>query len=85
MPKRALAIGLGGTGKACLTILKERLIETYGQVPESVVLLSLDTDDLRDVGVFAGVQLEPQFDKRGRGSGGRNCASGDISITANGG
>lgn len=66
MPKRVLAIGLGGTGKASLTILKERLIETYGKVPDTVVLLSLDTDDLRDVDNFAGVRLDPQFDKQGR-------------------
>ncbi|MCA9873119.1 MAG: hypothetical protein KC441_05675 [Anaerolineales bacterium] len=66
MPKRVLAIGVGGSGKAALTVLKERLIETYGQTPDNVVLLSLDTDDLREVDNFAGVQLEPQFDKRGR-------------------
>ena len=63
MPKRMLAIGVGGSGKAALTVLKERLIETYGQTPDNVVLLSLDTDDLREVDKFAGVRLEPQFDK----------------------
>lgn len=66
MPKRVLAIGVGGSGKASLTILKERLLETYGEVPDNVVLLSLDTDDLRDVDAFAGVRLHPHFDKRGR-------------------
>ncbi|MBN2006335.1 MAG: hypothetical protein JXA21_23480 [Anaerolineae bacterium] len=67
MPKRVLAIGVGGSGKAALTILKERLEETYGQVPENVVLLSLDTDDLRgDVDGFAGTQLAGQTDDRGR-------------------
>ena len=66
MSKRVLAIGVGGSGKAALTILKERLEETYNQIPDNVVLLSLDTDDLRDVDVFAGVQLNPQFDNRGR-------------------
>jgi len=66
MPKRVLAIGVGGSGKAALTILKERLEETYGQVPENVVLLSLDTDDLRDVDTFAGTQLAGQTDDRGR-------------------
>lgn len=66
MPKRVLAIGVGGSGKASLTILKERLLETYGEVPDNVVLLSLDTDDLRDVDTFAGVRLHPHFDKRGR-------------------
>jgi hypothetical protein len=29
MPKRVLAIGVGGSGKTSLTILKERLEETY--------------------------------------------------------
>ncbi len=67
MPKRVLAIGVGGSGKAALTILKERLEETYGQVPDNVVLLSLDTDDLRgDVDGFAGTKLTPQTDDRGR-------------------
>ena len=66
MSKRVLAIGVGGSGKASLTILKERLIETYGEVPDNVVLLSLDTDDLRDVDTFAGVSLQPHYDKRGR-------------------
>lgn len=66
MPKRVLAIGVGGTGKAVLTILKERLVETYSQVPSNVVLLSLDTDDLRDIDTFAGSQLTAAFDERGR-------------------
>ncbi len=66
MPKRLLAIGVGGTGKACLTILKERLEESYGCVPDSVVLLSLDTDDLRYTDQFSGTQLNPQTDERGR-------------------
>ncbi len=66
MPKRVLAIGVGGSGKAVLTILKERLEETYGQVPDNVVLLSLDTDDLRSTDVFAGTQLNVQIDERGR-------------------
>ena len=66
MPKRVLAIGVGGSGKATLTILKERLEETYGQVPDNVVLLSLDTDDLRDVDTFAGTRLNPHYDSRKR-------------------
>lgn len=66
MPKRVLAIGVGGSGKTALTILKERLEETYGEVPDNVVLLSLDTDDLREVDAFAGTQLNPQIDDRGR-------------------
>lgn len=66
MSKRVLAIGVGGSGKAALTILKERLIETYNEVPDNVVLLSLDTDDVRDVDAFAGVQLDTKFDDRGR-------------------
>ena len=66
MAKRVLTIGVGGTGKAVLTILKERLEETYGQVPDNVVLLSFDTDDLRDIDVFAGTRLNPEYDERGR-------------------
>lgn len=66
MAKRVLAIGVGGSGKAALTILKERLEETYGQVPDNVVLLSLDTDSLRDVDRFAGTQLNPAFDPQNR-------------------
>lgn len=66
MAKRVLAIGVGGSGKASLTILKERLVETYGRVPDNVVLLSLDTDSLRDVDRFAGARLNPAFDDRGR-------------------
>ena len=66
MAKRVLAIGVGGSGKASLTILKERLLETYGIVPDNVVLLSLDTDSLRDVDQFAGARLAPAFDDRGR-------------------
>ena len=66
MPKRVLAIGVGGSGKQALTILKERLEETYGQVPDNVALLLLDTDDLREGDSFAGTQLTPTFDERGR-------------------
>ncbi len=66
MAKRVLAIGVGGSGKAALTILKERLEETYGQAPDNVVLLSLDTDSLRDVDRFAGTQLNPAFDPQNR-------------------
>jgi hypothetical protein len=66
MSKRVLAIGVGGSGKAALTILKERLEEAYGQVPDSVVLLSLDTDSLRDIDRFAGTQLTPAFDEHNR-------------------
>lgn len=66
MAKRVLAIGVGGSGKASLTIMKERLEETYGQVPDNVVLLSLDTDSLRDADRFAGTRLSPAFDDRKR-------------------
>ena len=67
MTKRALIIGVGGTGKSTLTILRERLEETYGQVPDGVVLLSLDTDHLRPLDEFAGTELNPQVDAvRGR-------------------
>lgn len=57
MAKRVLAIGVGGTGKMVLTILKERLEEAYGGLPDNVVLLSFDTDNLRDQDKFAGTQL----------------------------
>lgn len=66
MAKRVLAIGVGGSGKAALTIMKERLEETYGQVPDNVVLLSLDTDSLRDADSFAGTQLTNAVDERKR-------------------
>lgn len=66
MSKRVLAIGIGGTGKAALTILKERLEESYGIVPDNVVLLSLDTDNLRPEDVFAGSRLTDDFDERKR-------------------
>ena len=65
MPKRALIIGLGGTGKASLTILKERLLETYSRVPDTVVLLAFDTDDLQEMDDFAGVRLDSRSDKPG--------------------
>lgn len=66
MPKRLLAIGVGGSGKASLTILKERLEETYGYVPDNVVLLSIDTDDLGTRDIFAGTQLLNRVDHRDR-------------------
>ena len=66
MPKRVLAIGVGGKGKAALTILKERLSETYGHTPDNVALLSLDTDDLRQSDAFAGVKLNHLVDEAGR-------------------
>jgi hypothetical protein len=66
MPKRVLAIGVGGSGKASVTILKERLEETYGQVPDNVVLLAFDTDDIRDQDAFAGTRLNAVVDDRGR-------------------
>ncbi len=57
MPKKLLAIGVGGTGKWVLTLLKERLEETYGFVPNDVVLLSIDIDDMREIDQFAGTRL----------------------------
>ena len=66
MAKRVLAIGVGGSGKASLIILKERLEEAYGEVPDNVVLLALDTDSLRDIDRFAGTRLNPAFDQRNR-------------------
>ncbi|MBN1180134.1 MAG: hypothetical protein JXD18_13060 [Anaerolineae bacterium] len=66
MSKRVLAIGVGGSGKTALTILKERLEETYGRVPDNIVLLSLDTDDLREEDSFAGTKLNALLDERRR-------------------
>lgn len=66
MPKRVLAIGVGGSGKAAVTMLKERLEETYGRVPDNVVLLTFDTDDLRPTDTFAGTRLTTGVDERGR-------------------
>jgi hypothetical protein len=39
----ALVIGLGGTGQWVLTYLKKNLIDTYGEVPQTVRMLSFDT------------------------------------------
>ncbi len=39
----AIIIGLGGTGQWVLTYVKKNLIDTYGQVPPTVKLLSFDT------------------------------------------
>lgn len=66
MPKRVLAIGVGGSGKASITLLKERLVETYGHIPDSVALLSLDTDDLRPIDHFVGIRLSTTDDGTGR-------------------
>ena len=66
MAKRVLVIGIGGSGKLILTILKERLIESYGIVPDTVSLLSLDTDDLRKIDGFANVHLNPAIDEMQR-------------------
>jgi hypothetical protein len=43
MSRGVCVIGVGGSGQNALILLKERLVETYGKVPSSVVLLSLDT------------------------------------------
>jgi hypothetical protein len=40
-----LAIGLGGTGLRVLLKAKERLVDTYEDVPEQVRFLLIDTDD----------------------------------------
>lgn len=66
MPKRVLTIGVGGSGKAVLTVLKERLKGNHGSIPDNLVLLSLDTDDLRDVDTFGGTRLNPEYEDRGR-------------------
>lgn len=39
----AVIIGLGGTGQWVLTYVKKNLIDTYGEVPETVRLLAFDT------------------------------------------
>jgi hypothetical protein len=46
MPKPAspaIIIGLGGTGQWVLTYIKKNLLDTYGEVPATVKLLSFDT------------------------------------------
>lgn len=43
MSRGICVIGVGGSGQNVLIALKERLVETFGQVPDSVTLLSLDT------------------------------------------
>ncbi len=46
MPKPsnpAIIIGLGGTGQWALTYVKKNLLDTYGEVPPTVRLLSFDT------------------------------------------
>lgn len=67
MPVPTLIIGLGGTGLKALLMIKERLIEAYGQMPEEVHLLELDTDnypadDKR--GSFNGIKLTLKGDKK---------------------
>jgi len=42
--KKTLLIGLGGAGKLILTHLKKLFNDTYGVLPPSIKLLSLDTD-----------------------------------------
>ena len=39
----AIIIGLGGTGQWVLTYVKKNLLDTYGEVPPTVKLLSFDT------------------------------------------
>lgn len=39
----AVIIGLGGTGKWVLTYVKKNLLDTFGQVPDTVKLISFDT------------------------------------------
>jgi hypothetical protein len=66
MAKRLLAIGVGGTGKSILTLLKERLEESYGVVPPTVAMLAFDTDDLGRGDAFAGTRLKVGADEQGR-------------------
>lgn len=59
-----LIIGWGGTGKRQLTMVKVRLIETYGAVPGNVMLLCFDSDSRDPVAYRESrfgkvVQLEP--------------------------
>ena len=67
MPVPTLIIGLGGTGLKSLLMIKERLIESYGDVPSEVRLLELDTDnyptdEMRSS--FNGVRLTLEGDKK---------------------
>lgn len=46
MPYRpSIMIGIGGTGKEVLRLLRERLQQEYGGVPQNVELLSFDSAD----------------------------------------
>ena len=45
--RRILLIGLGGSGQLILMHVKRLFLDTYGIVPPSVKLLSLDTDSAR--------------------------------------
>ena len=67
MPVPTLIIGLGGTGLKALLMIKERLIEAYGGVPQEVRLLELDTDNYPDDerrSAFNGVRLTLEGDKK---------------------
>lgn len=48
MTSPSLVIGIGGTGIRVLSQVKERLLESYNEMPENVVLYGLDTDDYAD-------------------------------------
>jgi len=58
MSRGVCVIGVGGSGQNALIFLKERLIEAYGKVPESVVLLSLDTAAPEGSMSISGVNLK---------------------------
>lgn len=58
MTRGICVVGLGGSGQIILISLKERLIETYGRVPDSFVLLSLDTSAPEAGMSISGVNLK---------------------------
>jgi hypothetical protein len=66
MTTRALIIGVGGSGKAVLTLLKERLEGSYGVVPNDVVLLLLNRDSSQDAGESSCSPLSQDLSERGQ-------------------
>lgn len=65
-----LIIGVGGTGLKVLQRVKERLMETYyGEVPQHITLLELDTALQSPADNFCGVQLNQEAVQARTGTG----------------